>query len=154
MNYSSWQSMLYTKARGGIFSPTSLFLITKLVDPSRLKFLRWLFHFICMVSCDNFLDCISFRWWFPIFFRNDDVIPLFWVFVSLFFEKCFLVVQFCFCNEGIVYNGSVNWWQWTSCLAASNSVIFKFFGFSLMLATVARAVPETSNLIKPADWSK
>jgi len=32
--------MLYTKARGGIFSPTSLFLITKLVDPNRPMFLR------------------------------------------------------------------------------------------------------------------
>ena len=34
------QFMLYTKARGGILSPTSLFLITKLVDPNRLMFLR------------------------------------------------------------------------------------------------------------------
>ena len=144
MNYSSWQSMLYTKARGGIFSshlPVSYYQTgwSKPSDVSSITF----FTFICMVSCDNFLDCISFRWCFPIFFRNDDVIPLFWVFVSLLFKECFLVVQFCFCNEGIVYNRQRRTDDNERAVwLASNSVIFKFFGFSLMLATVARAVPE------------
>ncbi len=30
-------------------------------------------------------------------------------FISLFFEECFSCGQFCFCNEGIIYNG-INWW--------------------------------------------